>query len=316
MNGTINGTLYPPLPTCWDTNDHCPATMDMLNFLNISSSQASYVQYYCLNPPRDSCEFGYCPNTDVAGLYVRISTYVTNVCLALVILHSPDDVATTFYAQILSVYSLFITTCISIADHSLTRFHGTYALITTGSPLSISLVIYALRSLSGQETRMNEVFEKGKARWWFNRLLVLLMIPFWVGIFIYLSIADKRGSLSQVACDSLGYAQALLIFMLVTPILPFAFSVRWGLIGLIPWVVLLVVWITCIVLRRKEIWIGNGMFPVWRMWRAVCDKYHFVHLVTVVVFPFTYWIVTLEYGAHLQINDGVNSQASFGQVRL
>ncbi|KDQ54270.1 hypothetical protein JAAARDRAFT_38430 [Jaapia argillacea MUCL 33604] len=50
------------------------------------------------------------------------------------------------------------------------------------------------------------------------------------------------------------------------------------------------------------------------MWRVVCDNYHFVHLVTVVVFPFSYWIVTLEYGAHLQVNDGVNSQASFGQI--
>ncbi|KDQ54259.1 hypothetical protein JAAARDRAFT_209399 [Jaapia argillacea MUCL 33604] len=314
MNITTNGPLYPPLPPCWNTNEPCPATMDMLNFLNISS-QASYLQYYCLNPPKDSCEFlQYCPNPDVAGLYVRVATYVTNVCLALVILHSPSDVRTTFYAQILSVYSLFITTCISIANQSLTRFHGTYALITIGSPLSIALVIYALLSLSRQDTRMKEVFEKGKERWLINRLLVLFMVPCWIAIMIFLPVVAKRGSLSQVACDKTEYAQVLLIFMFVTPILPFAFSVKAGLIGLTPLLVLLVVWVICIILRRKWIWSGNSKLPVWRMWRAVCDNYPFVHFATVVVFPFSYWIATLELGAALQMEDGVNSQATFGQI--
>ncbi|KDQ56691.1 hypothetical protein JAAARDRAFT_298959 [Jaapia argillacea MUCL 33604] len=231
---------YPPLPACWNiTNQPCPATMDMLTFFNISS-QNSYYQYYCLNPPQDSCEFGYCPNADVAGLYVRVSTYVTNVCLALLILYSPDEVATTFYAQILSVYSLVITTFISIADHSLTRLHGTYALITAGSPLSITLAIYALRSLFQKDTRMHAVYGKGRERWWINRILVLLMIPCWIGILVYLSIATKHGSLSQVACDSEGLAQDLLIFMFIIPVVPFVFSVEWGLIGLIPWFILIV----------------------------------------------------------------------------
>lgn len=48
-------------------------TNEMIAFLNISNPTA-YLEAYCLNPPIDSCAFGYCSNPDVASPAVRISS--------------------------------------------------------------------------------------------------------------------------------------------------------------------------------------------------------------------------------------------------
>ncbi len=72
-------TQFPDRPNCFqpDTipiNASCSApSFSMLQFLNISTP-GSYFQHYCLNPPNDSCAFGFCPNSDIAGLAVRIAS--------------------------------------------------------------------------------------------------------------------------------------------------------------------------------------------------------------------------------------------------
>ena len=49
------------------------ATPSMIDFLNITDAE-TYKQVYCLNPPSDSCAFGYCANPDIASLAVRLSS--------------------------------------------------------------------------------------------------------------------------------------------------------------------------------------------------------------------------------------------------
>ncbi|KDQ56781.1 hypothetical protein JAAARDRAFT_301158 [Jaapia argillacea MUCL 33604] len=161
-----NGTLYPPLPDCFYTgsNATCDAvSITMLQFLNITN-HVTYNQHYCMNPPQDSCEFGYCPNPDVAGFYTRIADYVTNICLALIIFYAPEELVVSFYAQLLSVYSLFVTIVISIINQNLTRLHATIALVAAGSPLSIYMIVYALRTMLWGSTRMDPVYARGHER--------------------------------------------------------------------------------------------------------------------------------------------------------
>ena len=62
---------FPTRPDCFG-HPGCNNTVSgpMLQFLNLTAN--SYVQAYCLDPPDDSCPFGYCPNPDIAGLAVRV----------------------------------------------------------------------------------------------------------------------------------------------------------------------------------------------------------------------------------------------------
>ena len=78
------------------TSSPCPVTSDMLQFLNLTMDFGAYFGAYCLNPPQgDGCPYGYCPNSEIAGilscpfslrystdslkgLFVRIAAYMTN----------------------------------------------------------------------------------------------------------------------------------------------------------------------------------------------------------------------------------------------
>ena len=71
-------TQFPDRAACFGlsgfTNTTCTVpTPEMINFLNISNVW-NYKQAYCLNPPQDSCAFGYCPNPDIARPAVRVSS--------------------------------------------------------------------------------------------------------------------------------------------------------------------------------------------------------------------------------------------------
>ena len=51
----------------------------MVNFLNLTGPELGpYFQAYCLNPPGDdNCPFGFCPNGDIAGPFVRLASEST-----------------------------------------------------------------------------------------------------------------------------------------------------------------------------------------------------------------------------------------------
>lgn len=67
-------------PEIFELND-CSVTNGMVNFLNLSGTDIDirpFLTVYCLNPPvDDACPFGLCPNPDIAGPLVRISSGLT-----------------------------------------------------------------------------------------------------------------------------------------------------------------------------------------------------------------------------------------------
>ena len=75
-------SFFPDRPECWghgSTNATCNVpTFPMFQFLNVTTPEA-YFQLYCINPPDDSCSFGYCPNSDIAGPAVRIASESTTL---------------------------------------------------------------------------------------------------------------------------------------------------------------------------------------------------------------------------------------------
>jgi hypothetical protein len=187
-------------------------TTTMINFLNISNPD-SYLSVYCNNPPVDSCAFGYCPNPDVASPAVRYSgaflyliehartygcgiAYFSSLVSAILVLYSPEDVESAFFAQLLNVYSLIVAAIISIAGHNLTKLHSVTALTLAASPLSLYLLMYVVRSLMGKNTRLEAVFGKGKI---LNRAIVLLMLPLWIGVLVFTSLSTVTWEFQQAS---------------------------------------------------------------------------------------------------------------------
>jgi hypothetical protein len=105
----LNHSVYPPDTECWNNltsfvnnrdpqynsfhnasricaqDFHVNVTQPMVDFLNLTNNI-----YYCythqlfegLNPQSDdSCPFNYCSQLDVAGILVRVSTYVATLLL-------------------------------------------------------------------------------------------------------------------------------------------------------------------------------------------------------------------------------------------
>ncbi|KAJ7791232.1 hypothetical protein B0H14DRAFT_2936583 [Mycena olivaceomarginata] len=140
MSDPSFSTTFPNRNPCFgdlfNSSSACQVpTLQMIDFLNISSPNA-YLDAYCLNPPVDSCAFGYCANPDVASPAVRISTYITTIISALLVLYSPDDAQASP--------------------------HTIVAMGLAASPLSVYLIIYVFRSIYGNQNRLQTVFGKGK----------------------------------------------------------------------------------------------------------------------------------------------------------
>ncbi|KAJ7264452.1 hypothetical protein B0H12DRAFT_1217176 [Mycena haematopus] len=265
-------------------------TLQMIQFLNISNPN-SYLDAYCLNPPVDSCGFGYCPNPDVASPAVRVSTYITTIISAILVLYSPEDVQASFFSQLLNIFSLVIAAIISIANRNLTKPHTIVALGLAASPLSLYLIIYVLRSIFGSQNRLETVFGRGM---WVNRLAVLTLLPIWLAVLVFSALPDGTWHFQQSACDhvvdgghviSLFFKPFLLLFV-EFPVLSAIF------VG-----VFILVWGTGIYLQRQEIWKNRDKkFPLGRIWRTVVETYPFIHFCTVILVPHFFWLVNVEVG--------------------
>ncbi|KAF7298764.1 hypothetical protein MIND_00824000 [Mycena indigotica] len=265
-------------------------TATMLQFLNLTDFN-KYFDAYCLNPPDDSCAFGFCPNPDVASPTVRYSTYFTTVMSAVLVLYLPEEVASTFFSQLLNVYSLIIAALIAVAKRNLTKPHTAVALGLACSPLSAYLIIYVIRSLFGGLTRLHSVFGKGM---WLPRLAVLMLVPVWITLLILTSVPNGSWRFQQTACDAIVANHHILqTFFEPFLILSQYFAPFTGTVFGI-W---FITWAVAIYLRRNDIWkSGKGRFPLLRMWRKVVDHYPFIQFCTVIAIPHIAWIINIEMG--------------------
>ncbi|KAJ7442157.1 hypothetical protein B0H11DRAFT_2251599 [Mycena galericulata] len=279
----------------------------MIAFLNITNP-TTYLDVYCINPPVDSCAFGYCPNPDVASPAVRYSTYFTSIVAAILVLYSPEDVISSFFAQLLNVYSLIVAAIIAIAGHNLTKMHSIVALTLAASPLSVYLVFYVFRSLLGKHTRLNAVFGSGK---WLNRLLVLVMIPLWAGVLVFTALPTATWNFQQAACDAT-VADHHITSLFFLPFIEF-FAV-FPEAGAAIIVSVVAMWGTAIYRLRKVIWAKhNKILPIGRLWRKVVVQYPVIQMYSVILLPHAFWIFNIEVGlAYLSPHETFT--ATYGQL--
>ncbi|KAF7314606.1 hypothetical protein MKEN_00934300 [Mycena kentingensis (nom. inval.)] len=291
------------LPECQNVTD------TMVKFLNISDYDR-YFQSYCLFPPDDSCEFGFCPNPDVASPTVRASTYFTTVMSAVLILYLPGEVASTFFSQLLNVYSLIIAAIIAVANRNLTKAHTGVAIGLACSPLSAYLILYVVRALFGYNSRLNQVFGPGM---WIPRAAVLMLVPVWLTLLTLAAMPRSAWRFQQSACDEVvgnhrvlrEFFEPVLIVARDKAVLPATIFIG------VTW---LVGWVTAVVRERKVIWkSGKGIFRPHRIWRKVVDRYPFIQFYTVIFIPHLVWIVNIESGVHKMLKHESFSY-SYGQM--
>ncbi|KAJ7274238.1 hypothetical protein C8J57DRAFT_1314993 [Mycena rebaudengoi] len=251
-------------------------TSTMIDFLNITNPNA-YLNAYCLNPPEASCAFGYCPNPDVASPAVRYSTYFTTIVSAILVLYSPEDVMSSFFAQLLNVFSLVIAAIISIGQRNLTKPHTIIALALAGSPLSAYLIIYAPSHL-----------RKGM---WLNRFIVLSMVPLWISVLVFATLPEGAWHFQQAACDANRHVVRLFFIPFISffEAYPELSAALFGMFA--------IAWGAGIYLQRGEIWKKhNKVIPWRRIWRKVVDAYPFIQFCTVILVPHTLWVLNIEIG--------------------
>jgi len=294
----------------------------MFQFLNVTTPEA-YFQLYCNNPPDDSCTFGYCPNSDIAGPAVRIATYVSTICLSVVVLYSPEDMADAFYGQLLQMYSLLIAAVIAIAARQLSRLHVIFVLLAVSSPLSLYLTIHAIRrSIIRRDTRLKPVFgyedipegEAVRFRWsvWrarLNRALVLVIIPFWFAVLV-ISL-KRRDWFNQRACDDLNNGNLTDLFFLGPVLLLYGKSIGTQATILAPFVALVLAWIGALVIQRELLFKKGELPRPWLVWRKTKRRYPFLMFCTVIAYPSAIWIAMLESGADFS---NESFQPSYGQL--
>ena len=247
-----------------------------------------------------------------------------------------------FYANLLQIYSLFISVIIAIGAQSLTRLHAVFALLAVVSPLTMYLVVHAvfsgkvlgdsrLISIFGFDTSelSENVDEARSRRVWaaINRLSVLAIVPTWVTLLVLVLV--KPAWFQQTSCDS-GTGSLIAVFLGDPLSLLHASDPQVLAVG----VFLVPSWVAAICFARAA-YFRNLHSPqelpsrdfnsfnykpgskkptlaTWtQIWRMAIERYPFLKFCTIIVFPFTLWITVLEDGAYYA-NERL--EPTFGQV--
>ena len=185
---------------------------------------------------------------------------------AILIFHNHEELKESFWSQILTVYSLLITCGVSIITHQLTRIHAILATAIAGSPLSLYIVVYTIRSTWGDANRLVHVVGPGQI---IPRTIVLIGFVIWIALAIYIILPNHLSNFTQISCDQ-QTQQVLIKYFFFLPIVLFVS----GFSPLVQWVLSLPIqlaifsWIIAIWLRRRQIWPrGEKYSPrFWTVW--------------------------------------------------
>ncbi|KAJ7213382.1 hypothetical protein GGX14DRAFT_563706 [Mycena pura] len=116
------------------------------------STLTDWISVVCLRPDqitKDQCDIEgvgtwiRCPNSDVSGILVRVSAYLANLLLGIIVMYDSKEASQAVWTQLVTVYSLLISASIAIGTNGLSRFHSEMTVLLVLSPLSSTLIVYA-----------------------------------------------------------------------------------------------------------------------------------------------------------------------------
>ncbi|KIK63105.1 hypothetical protein GYMLUDRAFT_41418 [Collybiopsis luxurians FD-317 M1] len=86
-------------------------------------------------------------NPDMQGYAVRISNFIVNLCLAILIRYSNEDVIESVSVLLLQIYTLLVSAFISLIRKKLSVADAHFAITSTVSPLAIYLLYASVRKI-------------------------------------------------------------------------------------------------------------------------------------------------------------------------
>ncbi|KAI0700936.1 hypothetical protein BC835DRAFT_1325811 [Cytidiella melzeri] len=321
--------LFPPDTLCYVLARNMSHAIDcsntsvtpaMVNYLNLTSSINTYKQAYCLNPQADdSCPFGYCPQSDIAGLLVRVSTYVTTLCLSVLIVFSKneEDIKQAFYSSLLNAYSLLLTATISISGGNLSRFHALVVYSIAGSPLWMFVSFYAVCSVvSDKPHRLQVVVGRDKP---IQLGLTIGWAFLQMSYFIFVLLPGTAPHFAQGSCDKTSFLVTYMYWVGLTVFIAGAkVHSYWMPIGFASGIITLVTLVPVMWIRWSEavaiVKSGKGeMYKMSEFWKLTRRDYPFIFFLNAVIGPTIFWIGTVESSLQESSADNVFTP-SFGQV--
>ncbi|KAK7001451.1 hypothetical protein R3P38DRAFT_1795951 [Favolaschia claudopus] len=302
----------------------------------------NYIAALCINPDTitpaqcivGSVNWIRCPNSDVAGILVRISAYLANLLLGIILMFSPSESATAVWTQLLTVYSLLISGIIAIMNSNLSRFHSQMTTFLVMSPLSSTLVVYAILGTCGRPHRLDNILS-GRREHLLPQILVLVYAALSLAILIFTGTAgpahfspnpceDQRiytSVFSNITSNIvfIPYGAVANVLFLILLFVEFKLPTMLVLAvaaALLPLLLVVLILIYILVkersLLRKEFKAQSSRWRIWVIWDMIAGKYPFFHFCGVYLVPFVYWVLVIESDV-LFSPDNIFAP-SFGQI--
>ncbi|KAJ3755471.1 hypothetical protein EV360DRAFT_85878 [Lentinula raphanica] len=226
---------------------------------------------------------------DMQGYAVRLSNFVVNVCLALLIRHSEEDfqVADSVTAVLLQNYTLLSCTFISLIRKRLSVADAHFCLTLTISPLALYLVYASLRKVLGRSSYDSCFFRRLDDHYKTCLTFSVLMLPLWIIIYVLIYL---NKFFPKTGCPHVTFVSWLI---LVAAEVGHALTVAYVFTGLIVfvWFVYFLRHFTDI---RTETPMPNALDRKWFGWlRWFPLSFKFFMIAQRVIFGSHPWVVTL-----------------------
>lgn len=171
----------------------------------------------------------------------------------MLVFYSPRRVHEAFWSQILTIYSLLLTCLIAIIRSELTRFHALVVLALVLSPITVYFIGYSIRSFWSTKHRLESLLGPSH---YLRRFVVLFSGASWLAIFIYAYLPRGAEHFAQASCKG---RTVMDNFYLIVPFMYIQIYAEFGVaypavLLALPFIIMIAIWITVILRRRKEIW--------------------------------------------------------------
>ncbi|KAK0467167.1 uncharacterized protein EV420DRAFT_670250 [Desarmillaria tabescens] len=226
-------------------------------------------------------------NPDVEGYAVRLSTYIANVCLAILMTWSRENVKASVYVILMQAYTVFLATFISLWRKKLSIADAHFVFTITISPLSLYLVYSTFRLVMRKSTGLYERLGDSK-RW--TAIWSTLMLVIWIVLECIIYVAPDHVFEGE-RCTTASF-EGWLFYRLLTGLVVFEFASFF--IPVLLFMYLLYTLRHCKDIYREYKW-RQGRVIKWRFFRILQIPWNFVRILAVsnyvVVFRSHRWLV-------------------------
>ncbi|KAJ7916163.1 hypothetical protein B0H13DRAFT_2323652 [Mycena leptocephala] len=229
------------------------------------------------------------------------------------------EASTSVWTQLLTVYSLLISGVIAIGQASMSRFHSGMTIFLVMSPLSSTLVVYAILGFCGRSHRLDAILSQRREHL-IPRLLVIASAVVSLVLVIFTSAADAD-FFAGSPCESddayktavgiilnllfIPYAGVLLVLLIIadTPAVDATIA---GIMFLAITFIILVGSFAYALIKQRHLFAKQFIVDV------LAAQYPLLHFCGVFFIPMVYWILVNEIRT-IGTPDNLFS-SSFGQI--